>query len=127
LILRSEQYGRFELGDAILARNYPRAVKVLSAMLDDGSEPLQILGGIVRIWRQLFVGQALAGKKSAQDVALAAGAPAFKANDFVTSCRKHDRKRVAAGFSELLKADRAFKTSTDPEVYFDVLLWKLIG
>ena len=30
-------------------------------------------------------------------------------------------------FRELLYANRAFKTSADPEVYFDVLLWKLIG
>jgi len=32
-----------------------------------------------------------------------------------------------AGFRELLYADRAFKTSADPEFYFDALLWKLIG
>ena len=80
-----------------------------------------------RTWRQLFVGRALVGKKSAQEVAMAAGAPAFKANDFVAGCRKHDSKRLAAGFRELLNADRAFKTSTDASVYFDVLLWKLIG
>jgi DNA polymerase-3 subunit delta len=127
LILRSEQFGPFELDDALLARDYRKAVQVLTSMLDDGVEPLMILARIVRIWRQLFVGKAIVGKKSAKDVAMAAGAPVWKANEFAANCRKHEWKRLAAGFRELLNADRAFKTSADPEVYFDVLLWKLIG
>jgi DNA polymerase III subunit delta len=127
LILRSEQFGPFELDDAVLAKDYRKAVQVLGAMLEDGVEPLMILARIVRIWRQLFVGKALVGKKSAKDVAMAAGAPVWKANEFAAGCRKHDWKRVVSGFRELLNADRAFKSSADPEVYFDVLLWKLIG
>jgi DNA polymerase-3 subunit delta len=128
LILRSETFGQFELGDAILDKNYRRSVQVLHAMLDDGMEPLPILGIITRVWRQLFVGRALVGKKGAKDIAMAAGAPVFKAGEFAASCRKHDTRRLAAGFSELVNADRAFKTSmSNPEAYFDVLLWKLIG
>jgi DNA polymerase III delta subunit len=127
LTLRSVQFGPYELDDAVLAVNFPKAVHVLGAMLDDGAEPLLLLSRIVRVWRQLFVGKALAGKKGAKDVAAAAGVPGFKANDFVAGCRKHDWKRLAGGFRELLNADKAFKSSADPEVYFDVLLWKLIG
>jgi DNA polymerase-3 subunit delta len=127
LILRSEQFGPFELDDAVLASDYRKAVQVLTSMLDDGVEPLIILSRIVRVWRQLFVGKAIVGKKSAKDVAMAAGAPVWKANEFAANCRKHEWKRLARGFRELLDADRAFKTSADPAVYFDVLLWKLIG
>jgi DNA polymerase III delta subunit len=128
LILRSEQFGPFELDDAVLARNYKKAVQVTGAMLDDGVEPLIILAKIVRVWRQLFVGKGLSGKSSAKDVAMAAMVPAFKANDFAASCRKFEWKQLALGFRELLYADRAFKTSSpNPRVYFDVMLWKLIG
>jgi len=127
LTLRSVQFGPFELDDAILAGNYRKAVHVLGAMLEDGAEPLVILARIVRVWRQLFVGKAIVSKKSAKEVAAVAGAPAWKANEFVAGCRKHDWKRLASGFRELLNADKAFKSSADPEVYFDVLLWKLIG
>ena len=48
LILRSEQFGPFELDDAILARNYPKAVRVLGAMMNKGlstsctSKPLSL-------------------------------------------------------------------------------------
>lgn len=128
LILRTEQFGPFELDDAVLARNYKRAVQVLGAMLDEGVEPLMILARIVRVWRQLFVGKSLAGKRSARDLAAAAMVPAWKAADFAASCKKFEWKQLAGGFRLLLNADRAFKTSTpNPEGYFDVLLWKLIG
>ncbi len=127
LILRSEQFGPFELDDAVLARDYKKAVKVIGGMLDEGEEPIRILGRLVRVWRQLFVGKSLAGKRSAKDVAAVAMVPAWKAADFTASCRKFDWKQLGAGFRLLLSADRAFKTSTpNPEGYFDVMLWKLL-
>jgi DNA polymerase-3 subunit delta len=128
LILRSERFGPFELDDAVLARNYKKAVQVIGAMLDEGMEPLFVLARIVRVWRQLFVGKSVAGKKSAKDVAAAAMVPSWKAADFAASCKRFEWKQLAAGFRLLLNADRAFKTSTpNAEGYFDVMLWKLIG
>jgi DNA polymerase-3 subunit delta len=128
LILRSEQFGPFELDDAVLARDYAKAVQVIGSMLDEGVDPLMVLSRIVRVWRQLFVGKSLVGKRSAKDVAVAAMVPAWKAGDFITSCKKFEWKRLAGGFRLLLNADRAFKTSTpNPEGYFDVMLWKMIS
>jgi hypothetical protein len=90
-------------------------------------EPLQVLWRIVRVWRQLLVGKALVGKRSASEVAAMAGVPYGKAGDFAASCRKFEWKQVAGGFRELLDADRAFKGSTpNPQAYFDVMLWKLL-
>ena len=127
LVVGSEQFGPFELDDAILAKDYRKSAQILGAMLDDGVEPLLILGRVVRVWRQLFVGKALSKKQGARELAMAAGVPGFKANEFAAACRKHEWSRIAGGFRELLNADRAFKTSMDPVAYFDVLLWKLIG
>jgi DNA polymerase-3 subunit delta len=128
LILRAERFGPFELDDAILARDYKKAVQVVGSMLDEGVEPLRLLAQVVRVWRQLFVGKSLVGKHGAKDVAAAAGAPVWKAAEFAAACRKFEWKNLAAGFRLLLNADRAFKTSTpNSEGYFDVLLWKLIG
>jgi DNA polymerase-3 subunit delta len=128
LILRSESFGAFELDDAILARNYKKSVQVLGAMLDDGVDPLIVLARIARVWRQLFVGKSLAGKRGAKDVAAAAQVPAWKAADFAASCRKFEWRQLAGGFRLLLNADRAFKTSTpNIEGYFDVMLWKMMN
>jgi len=126
LILGSAQFGPFELDDAVIAGDYRKSVEVLKAMLEDGVEPLMILARIVRVWRQLLVGKALVEKKSAKDVTMAAAAPVWKSDLFVAGCRKHDWRRLVDGFRQLVNADKAFKTSADPAVYFDVLLWKLL-
>src|SRR2546428_306101 len=123
LILRSERFSPFELDDAVLARDYKKAAQVIGAMLDEGVEPLIVLSRIVRVWRQLFVGKSLAGKRSAKDVAAAALVAAGEAAEFAVSCKKFEWKQLAAGFRLLLFADRAFKTSTpNPEGYFDAML-----
>jgi DNA polymerase-3 subunit delta len=128
LILRSEQFGPFEMDDAVLAQDYKKAVQVIGAMLDEGVEPLIILSRIVRVWRQLFIGKSVMGRRGAKEAAAAALVPAWKASDFAVSCRKFEWKQLARGFRLLLNADRAFKTSTpNPEGYFDVMLWKMIG
>lgn len=127
-LLRAEKFGPWELNDAVLARDYKKAVHVVGAMLDEGEEPLRILGSIVRVWRQLFVGKGMSRKGSANDIAAAAGVPSFKAASFAASCKKFGWPQLAAGFRELLAADRAFKTSSPNfEAYFDILLWKLVG
>jgi len=126
LVLRSEQFGPYELGDAILARDYRRSVQVAGAMLDDGTEPLWVLSQIVRVWRQLFIGKGLASQRSAKEVAAAVGLPPFKAGEFVAGCRKYEWKRLASGFREILNLDRTLKSSSpDVEACFDVTLWKL--
>ena len=127
LILRSEQFGPFELDDAVLARDYKKAVQVIGTMLDEGVEPLIVLSRIVRVWRQLFIGKSVVGKRGAKEAAAAALVPVWKASDFAASCRKFEWKQLAGGFRLLLNADRAFKTSTpNPEGYFDVMLWKML-
>ena len=127
LILRSEQYGPFELDDAFLEKDYPRAVRVVSAMVEEGVEPIRILSRIVRVWRQIFVGKVLAGQRSPKEIAVAASVPHWKAAEFVAACRHFRWERVVEGFRELIRADRAFKTSSpNPEFYFDVMLWKLM-
>jgi DNA polymerase-3 subunit delta len=127
LVLRSEEFAPFELDDAIVGRNYGRAVNVVASMLEGGDDFPIVLSRIARVWRQLFIGKGLGGRSSAKDVAMAAGVPAFKAGDFTAACKKFEWDRLASGFRELLDADRAFKTwSANPRVFFDVLLWKLI-
>ena len=127
LILRSEQFGPFELDDTLLRRDYEKAVRVVGAMIEDGVAPIFILSRLARVWRQIFVGKVLEGKGSAKDIAAAASVPYWKAGDFVSSCRRFDWIRVVRGFKDLVEADRAFKTSApNPEYYFDVMLWKLI-
>jgi DNA polymerase III delta subunit len=126
LVLRSEQFGPYELGDAILARDYRRSVQVAGAMLADGAEPLMMLGLIIRVWRNLFVGKGLASQRSPKEVAAAVGIPSFKAGEFVAGCKKYEWRQLVLGFREILNVDRTLKSSSpDVEACFDVMLWKM--
>jgi DNA polymerase III delta subunit len=126
LVLRSEQFGPYELGDAILARDYRKSVRVAGAMLADGAEPLLVLSQIVRVWRQLFIGKGLASQRSGKEVAAAVGLPPFKAGEFVAGCRKYEWRQLVLGFREILNLDRTLKSSSpDVEACFDVMLWKM--
>ena len=125
-LLHADKFGPFELDDALLARDYGKAVRVTNALLDEGAEPLMVLAKIVRVWRQLFVGKGLVGRMDVKEAAAATGVPSFKASSFATSCRKYSWPQLARGFRDILATDRAFKTSSpNPEAYFDILLWKL--
>ena len=127
LILRSEQFGPFELDDAFLGGDYSRAVRVVGAMIDEGIVPVLILSRIVRVWRQIFVGKVLEGRVPTGDIAKAASMPPWKAATLVNACRQFQLEHVVEGFAVLLRADRAFKTSSpNPELYFDAMLWKLM-
>jgi DNA polymerase-3 subunit delta len=127
-VLQVDKFGTFDLEDAILERNYHKAVNVVGIMIEDGAEPLMILGKIVRVWRQLFIGKGLVSKTGANEAAAAAGVPGFKASTFAAGCRKYAWRQLSGGFRELLAADHAFKSSSpNPEAYFDILLWKLVA
>jgi DNA polymerase-3 subunit delta len=128
VILRSERFGPWELDDAIFARSYSKAVRLIGAMIEEGEEPLIILSKIARVWRQLFVGKGLAGRVGTSELAAATGAPAFKGADIAAACRRYEWRGLAQGFRAILAADRALKTSNpNPEIYFDVMLWKLMN
>jgi DNA polymerase-3 subunit delta len=126
-ILRAELFGAWDLDDALYAKSYAKAVRLVGAMLDAGDEPLRLLSTIARVWRQLFAAKGLAGRTGASEVAMAVGAPAFKGAAIVAASRRYEWKQLAMGFRSIRAADRAFKSSSpNPEVYFDVMLWKLM-
>ena len=127
LTLRSEQFSPFDLDDAVIERDYTKAVRVADAMVEEGMEPLIILSRVARVWRQLFVGKALAGHRSARDVAAAASVPHWKAAAFRSGCERHPMAALVRGFRELVAADKRFKSaSTDRILLLDLLLWKLL-
>ncbi len=130
LILRSEQFGPFELDDAVLAQDYPKAVRVAEAMIEEGMEPLQILGKLAGLWRKLFASKQLVSRGRGSEVGRALGVHDFVAGKLRKAAPGFSSEQLAVGFGELLKADKAFKStsaSARPEYTFDAMLWKMVG
>ena len=114
LILRSEQFGPFELDDAVLAADYKKAVQVVGSMLDEGVEPLIVLSRIVRVLASALRRKGSCRAREARKMwRWPPVVPAWKAADFAAACRKFEWKQLAVGFRAVAcTADRAFKTST---------------
>ena len=130
LILRSEQFGPFELDDAVLARDYRKAVRVTEAMIEEGVEPLKILGKLASLWRKLFASKQLIDRGLGSEVSRALGLHDFVAGKLRKAAGGFSSEQMVLGFSELLKADKAFKSTSagaNPEYSFDAMLWKMIG
>lgn len=128
LILGSEQFGPFDLDDAMLARNYRKAVRVTEAMIEEGVEPLQILGKLASLWRKLFASKQLIDRGRGREISQVLGVHDFVAGKLQKAAGGFSSERLVHGFSELLRADKTFKsTSAKPEYCFETMLWKLIG
>jgi DNA polymerase III delta subunit len=127
-LLNAEEFMPYEFDDAIIARDYEKASRVLDSLLRAGDEHPLILGRISRVWRQILIAKGMGGKADPREIAAAAGVPGFKAGQIVAAAKKYEWKRLVEGFNELLQADRNFKTiSPKPADYFSVLLRKLVG
>lgn len=128
LLLRAEQYGPYELEDAIIARDSKKSVRIVGALLSDGSEPLMVLGSIARVWRQLFVAKTVANNRNARATGVASMVPEWKLARLISASQKIPWKSLVTGFSELIRVDRTFKTSAaDPRLCLEVLLFRLLG
>lgn len=128
LTLGTDQFSPFDLDDAVLDQDYPKAVRVAAAMMEEGVEPLVLLSRVARTWRQLFGGKTAARKGDPREVAAAVGIPQWKAARFRASCERVAWSRLLEGFPELVAADRRFKTTgANPELVLALLLWKLVG
>lgn len=127
LTLRSEQFSPFQLDDALIERDYPKAVRVADGMAEEGIEPLVILARIARVWRQLLIGKALASTCSQKELAARASIPHWKASTFRAACERIPWSVLFDGFQGLLAADEKFKsTPTDRALVLDLLLWRLL-
>lgn len=126
LLLRAEQYGPFELEDAVVTADVKRAMTVTSAMLADGSDHLRVLYSISKAWRQLFAAKCMAGGRLPREASAVLMIPDWKLGRVAATSRKLSWRVLTEGFTHLLAADRAFKSSAvNPQHYFDILLWKL--
>lgn len=128
LTLGTDQFSPFDLDDAVLDQDYPKAVRVASAMMEEGVEPLVLLFRVARTWRQLLGGKTAARRADPREVAAAVGIPQWKAARFRASCERVAWPRLLGGFRELVAADRRFKTTgANPNLVLALLLWKLAG
>ncbi|HEY0321425.1 MAG TPA: DNA polymerase III subunit delta [Pyrinomonadaceae bacterium] len=112
LVGRSRELSNFELTDHLIARNRRRALQILYRLLDDGAEPLMLIGLIAGNFHRLALAKELMSRGTArEEVFRLVAMPYSKREDFLATARRTDAPSLARNLERIAAADLAIKTS----------------
>ena len=127
LVPNSRELSNFELSDYLLAKDRARALQILHKILDDGAEPLMLLGLISYNFHRLFLAKELMNQgANRSDVARTMKLPFSKQEEFLAAARRADADKLAWILRRLAAADLAIKTSqATPRLQIEMLVCEL--
>lgn len=127
LVPHSRELTNFELTDYLLANDKTRSLQVLKKILDDGAEPLMLLGLLSYNFRRLFLAKEMMieGVDRAE-VKRVMRIHYSKEQSFLETARRTDREKFAWILERLAKADLSIKTSVaTPRLQIEMLVCEL--
>jgi DNA polymerase-3 subunit delta len=126
LIGRSRELSNFELGDHLLANNRKRALETLHRLLDDGAEPVMLIGLIAGNYHRLALAKHLLTKGGREEVFRNISLPPFKRDAYIANLHRNDPAKIARGLQLTAAADLAIKTSqATPRLQLELLVCEL--
>lgn len=112
LIPNSRELSNFELTDHLIAGRKQRALISLRKMLDDGAEPVMLLGLLGANYRQLLAVKDLITRGvERREVVRAIKAPPRSHDSILAAARRSDISRLTSAIQGIAKTDLAVKTS----------------
>jgi DNA polymerase III subunit delta len=126
LIGRSRELSNFELGDHLLAGNRKRALETLHRLLEDGAEPVMLVGLIAGNYHRLALGKHLLARGGREEVFRNLSLPPFKRDSYISTLRRSTAAQIARGIQLTAAADLAIKTSqATPRLQLEMLVCEL--
>ncbi|MBK7707129.1 MAG: DNA polymerase III subunit delta [Acidobacteria bacterium] len=112
LVPSSRIISNFDLTDHMFARDKGRTFETLRKILDDGAEPLMLLGLIASNFHKLFKAKAMMlNGEERRDVPRNLDLPYRKQEDFLTFARRADERTLTRALKRIAETDLAIKTS----------------
>lgn len=112
LVQNSRELSNFELTDHLLSKNRRRALQILKKILDDGAEPLMLLGLIASNYRRLaWAKEAMSRGADKDEVFRTIKLPFNKREDFLATARRTNANALAKSLERIAQTDLAIKTS----------------
>jgi DNA polymerase III subunit delta len=129
LVGRSRELSNFELTDHLITRNRQRALQTLARLLDDGAEPLMLIGLIASNYHRLALAKELMSRGAPnQEVFRLVAMPYSKREEFLATARRSDASSLARSLKRIAEADLAIKTSqATPRLQLELLVCELSG
>jgi DNA polymerase III subunit delta len=127
LVGRSRELSNFELTDHLITRNRKRALQTLERLLDDGAEPLMLIGLIAGNYHRLALAKELMSKGAPnQEVFRLVAMPYSKREEFLATARRSDAAALSRALKRIADADLAIKTSrATPRLQLELLVCEL--
>jgi DNA polymerase-3 subunit delta len=112
LVPNSRELSNFALTDHLMAGRGSRALQVLRKILEDGGEPLMILGLISYNYHRLFLAkEMMADGAERSEVAKVMKLRYSDQENFLASARRTDRAKLTRIMKRIAETDLAIKTS----------------
>lgn len=111
LVGRSRELSNFELADHLIARNRKRALQTLQRLLDDGAEPVMLIGLIGSNYRRLALAKELMSKGAANQEVYRQVGIFGRREEFLATARRADAHALSRSIERIAAADLAIKTS----------------
>jgi len=127
LVPNSREISNFDLTDHLLTKNKKGALQTLKKILDDGAEPLMILGLIASNFHRLFLSKELMRQGvERREVARIMKLPYGKQEDFLATARRTDEKNLSRIMQRIAETDLAIKSSRGtPRLQIEILVCEL--
>lgn len=112
LVPDSREISNFDLTDSLLSKNKTRSLQILKKILDDGAEPLMLLGLIASNFRRLFQSKEMMRQGvERREVARIMKLPYSKQEDFLATARRIETEKLTRIMRRISETDIAIKTS----------------
>ena len=127
LVGRSREMSNFELTDHLIARNRSRALETLRRLLDDGAEPVMLIGLLASSYHRLALAKDLMSRGAPkEEVFRLVPMPYSVRKDFIATAIRADADDLAARIRRIADADHRIKTSqATPRIQLEVLVCEL--
>ena len=126
LIGRSRELSNFELGDHLLGNNRKRALETLFRLLDDGAEPVMLVGLLASNYHKLALGKYLLARGGRDEVFRNVSMPPFKRDSYISSLQRADTAKIERSIQRIAATDLAIKTSqATPRLQLELLVYEL--
>ncbi|MGH9830481.1 MAG: DNA polymerase III subunit delta, partial [Blastocatellia bacterium] len=127
LVPRAREHTAFELWNPIMERNRKQALRIIRRLMEDGAEPIAVVGALGSLYRKMLLAKDLMARGAAgPEVAAATGQYGNRGGDFNGKVARVSREEIVHGIRRIAWTDDNIKNSVGrPDILVEFLVAEL--